>query len=203
LYGGGVIVSCISNIFQKDGVQGRIGKRRNGLRNTSASGFDRDVVIFVKVDTSVLYGSVFGITKELLFHTHVATANDMFAVFPGAHTEGFALGTCVVGFFSPMTTTPATTSAARRREGTAVAATASSITVASPITTAGGGRGSGSLGAGPIIPASKSLSVGRGMMIKKKYLHNWGLGRDSSPLRIPHMRRNISRFSSINAERSC
>jgi len=160
LYGGGVVVASITNVFQKDRVQRRIGKRIDRLRHTGSSGLDWDIVILVKIDTGMLYGSVFSVTKKFLFDAHVTTANDMLSVFPNTIPECLTLTAYMMRFFSPLTTT----ATAGRRE----TAAASPIAESTPVATAGWGRRG--LGACPIIPASKSLSGGRiDMMTKNTY----------------------------------
>jgi hypothetical protein len=127
----------------------------------------------------MLLRRIFGIAKELFFKTHITTADDMFAVFPGTKAKRFTRGRRGVGFVYPL----AYTSTTRGRKGAAVTTTTTSCTsiAETSISTTGGRRGRG-LGASPAISIDRR-------------------GR-SSPLRIPHMRRNISRFRSINAERS-
>ena len=163
MYGGGVVVASITNVIQQDRVQRRISKRIDGFRHTGTSGLDRDVIILVKVNTGMLYGSIFSVTKKFFFDAHVATANDMLSILPSAVAECLTLS--LMRFFNPLTAT----ATARRREGAAIAAAAaSSIAESAPVATAG--RGGRSLGAGPIIPASKSLSGGRvGVMTKITY----------------------------------
>jgi len=160
LYRGGVVVASITNVLQKDGVQRRVGKCINRLRHTGSSGLDRYVVVFVEIDTGMLCGRVFSITEKFFFDAHVTTANDMFSIFPNTIPECLTLTACMMRFFSPVTTT----STAGRRETTA----ASPIAESTPVTTAG--RGRRSLGACPIIPASKSLSKGElDVMTKNTY----------------------------------
>jgi hypothetical protein len=162
LYGGGVVVASKTNVFQKDRVQRRIGKRIDRLRHTGSSGLDRDIVVLVKINTGMLNGSVFSVTKKFFFDAHVTTANDMLSVFPNTIPECLTLTACMMRFFSPLTTTTPTTTG--RRE----TAAASPIAESTPVATAGWGRRS--LGACPIIPASKPLSGGRiDMMTKNTY----------------------------------
>jgi hypothetical protein len=55
LNGGWRRVSCITNVIQKDWIEGRAGEGSNRLRNPSTGGLYRNVFILFKVDTSVLF----------------------------------------------------------------------------------------------------------------------------------------------------
>jgi hypothetical protein len=143
LYGGWVVVARIRNVLQKYRVQRRIGKSIDGIRYTSSGGFDRDIVILVKVDTGVLHRCVLSVTEKFFFDTLVASADDMLSILPGTKTVHVTLTTSMMGFFSPLTPTTA--------GGREAAAAASPITIASPVATTG--RGRRGMGASPIIPA--------------------------------------------------
>jgi hypothetical protein len=170
LYGGGVAIACIGNILQKHRVQRRIGEGIDGLRHTSSGGLDGDIVVLVKVDTSVLNGCVFGVTEKFFFGAHVASADNMLSVFPGTIAERLTLRPSVMGFFNPVTTSPT-----GRRECAAIAAAASSpVTETSSVATTGWGRRG--LGAGPIIPTLKSLSGGKSFMMTNTTYTTGGWG---------------------------
>jgi hypothetical protein len=63
-------------------VQGRVGEGVDGIGDVLARGFDGDVIVVGKVDSSLLLGGVVGDTEELTLDTGVDRAGDVLAVAP-------------------------------------------------------------------------------------------------------------------------
>ena len=106
-----------SNILQKNGVQGRVGKLEYGLGDASARGLNGDVVVLLEVDTGLLLGHIADVTEELLLEAGVATAGNVLAVAPRAEADGAAALTASATAAGPVLGRGAT----RPGEGTVVA----------------------------------------------------------------------------------
>lgn len=72
------------DVFEQVSINGWRGEFDDWLWNISASDFDWDVTVLVKVDTSVRLGV--HLTEELLLNPRVVGTNDMLAILPGTFT---------------------------------------------------------------------------------------------------------------------
>ena len=91
-----------SDILQKNGVQGRVGKLEYGLGDASARGLNGDVVVLLEVDTGLLLGHIADVTEELLLEAGVATARNVLAVAPCAEADGAAALTAAAAATGPV-----------------------------------------------------------------------------------------------------
>jgi hypothetical protein len=72
-------------------VQGRVGEGQNGFRDVLAGGFNRDIIVLLKVDTAVLLGWIIGGSEELSLKTRVNGAWDVLSVSPLAVTRALSI----------------------------------------------------------------------------------------------------------------
>jgi hypothetical protein len=76
------LVSGELDVAQQMVVKRRVGEAGDGLGDTLARGLDRDVVILLEVDTSLLLRRVVGDAVKLTLNTGVGGAGNMLAVLP-------------------------------------------------------------------------------------------------------------------------
>jgi hypothetical protein len=114
LNGGGVLITSVADVFQKDGVQRGAGENSDRVWHASTSGFHRNVIILVEVDTGVLLRGIDLVTVEFLLEAGVASTDVMLAVLPETETG--------------LTRAAAAAAAASSAGGSPVAATAASAT---------------------------------------------------------------------------
>lgn len=97
----------------------------DGLGDVTTRSFDRDIVVLLEVDTSVLLGRIVGSTKKLTLDTGVLGAGNVLSVPPLSisRTASSVATTAMAAFI----TTSATT--ARVASATAPAATTTTATV--------------------------------------------------------------------------
>lgn len=96
----------------------------DGLGDVTTRGFDRDLVVLLKVDTGVLLGRIVGSTKELTLDTGVLGAGNVFSVPPlSVSRAASSVATTAVAAF--ITASAAT---ARVASATSPAATATTTT---------------------------------------------------------------------------
>ena len=112
------------NVADKVVIQGRLGKLEDGLRDVAAGCLNRNVVVLLEVDTSLLLGGIIRNTKELALHTGVGRASDVLAITPLS----------ITGAASGVVTAAATVAAALTAALTAMAVLVT--TIASTTTTA-------------------------------------------------------------------
>lgn len=67
-------------------VQRGVGEGQDGLRDIMAGRSDRDVVVLLKVDASVLLARVISSAEELTLDARVGVANDVLAIAPATLT---------------------------------------------------------------------------------------------------------------------
>jgi len=63
-------------------IQGRVGELGCGLWDVMSRGFDRDIIVLLEVDTSLLLSWVVNDTKEFTLHPGVSRAWNVLAVTP-------------------------------------------------------------------------------------------------------------------------
>ena len=213
LNGSGSGVTSVADVLEEHRIQWRVRKLSDRLWNTSTSGLDGDVVVFLEVNASVLLGRVVFIAEELLFHAHVAAAGDVFALPPGTVAEALA-GTAVPIARASTTAVPAvglravtpliSTGSTAAPSVAAEASTTVEACVSTPSvsTVSAAERRSGRAGVVPAVPAKGKL-VYRGHVASSEKDAPVGRNRGirGSPLRVPQMRRDISRFCAIDTER--
>ena len=209
--GSGSSVTSVADVLEEHRIQRWVRKLSNRLWHTSTSGLDGNVVVLLEIDTSVLLGGVILLAEELLLHAHVTAAGDVLALLPSTITEGLTGATVAaarsssamvaIGLAVAPSTTTSTAAASKAAEATATTAVAS-ISFKPPTTITAAGRRSGRAGVVPAVPVGKCERDGRHVAGSDKDVpvgRNRGIG--GSPLRVPHMRRHISRFCSIDTER--
>lgn len=192
-----------ANVFQQERIQRRAGEWKNGLGHTSASSLDGDIIIFFKINARVLFRRVSCIAKKLLLHAQVSTSGNVFAVSPDAISESFASDWITATSWGSrwgapirwdMGTCPVTADSSTSR-GTRECSSAS-IWIAAPGLKAAPGswRGGVSAGTSPTISITdmKTPQTNKGKKKKDLPIGKWRIR--SSPLHIPEVRRNISRF---------
>jgi hypothetical protein len=115
------------DVAQQMLVEGRVCESGNGLGDTLARGLDRDVIVLLEVDTSLLLRGVVGYTVELALDTGVGGTGDVLAILPlsitgttGCTTAASTLSRSEVGSAGPV----AAASAVHGWGRTAIAATA-------------------------------------------------------------------------------
>lgn len=200
LNGGGSSIHGKANVFQEDRVQRRAGERKDRLRHTSTSRLNRDVVVFLEVDASVLLRRVISVAIKLLLHAHVAPANDVLSVFPGTIAKSLTRSG-LRPILGRLGTSPVVVDRGRgMRAGGAVEGARASIVSAAGLESATGGRGKIVGGFSPV-----SVRCQRDEPLKERYGGNCDLRgtrrRGSSPLLAPEVGRYVGRSS--ETERLC
>lgn len=80
------LVASKLDVAQEMLVQRGVGEGQDGLRDIMAGRSDRDVVVLLKVDASVLLARVISSAEELTLDARVGVANDVLAIAPATLT---------------------------------------------------------------------------------------------------------------------
>lgn len=155
----------VTDVLEKHRVQGGIRERVDGLRHTSTSRLNGNVVVLLKVYAGVLLGWIIRLAEEFLLHAIVAAAGDVLTVLPDPEAEGLT-GTTVIAAASTSAAPAAPTVGLRTVTTVSAAAapvaaeapttnTSITTTISTVATTDGGGGGGGGAGVVPAVPIKK------------------------------------------------
>lgn len=155
LHWGWVGVSGKRDVGNQVVVQRRVGEGEDGLGHVLTRGLDGDVVILLKVDTSVLLGRIILGTEELALNARVGRARHMFSVMPAT----------IPGASSCASAASAASAATSVRTGTGIRVGVEGVRPSSEAIVAG--RGAVPLGTVVVgvVAVDESVSVWR--------LHGW------------------------------
>jgi hypothetical protein len=87
------LVTSKLNVADKVIVQGRVGKRKDRIRDVLSGSLNGDVIILLEVDTCVLFGRIVWGTEKFTLDTGVRGAGNVLSVFPLTITRATSIGT--------------------------------------------------------------------------------------------------------------